>query len=79
MDFIRIPNNGALDTRHNMTILLWYRREGSNKGPIVNYDHPTYYHGGVHLWDLTYGSSARPYVSVHANATYLVHLKTKSA
>ena len=43
--YVRIPNNGCLDTRYSMTIALWVYPESA--GPLVHYNPNGW---GVHLW-----------------------------
>lgn len=43
--YIEIPNNGGLDTRHSITVLVWMKYR--NRGPIFNYGLTTW---GFHIW-----------------------------
>ena len=53
--YIEFPNNGGLDTKYSLTLLVWVFPENTD-GPIFNYG--TYYFG-VHLWIVNSGSFAR--------------------
>ena len=44
--FIEFSNNGPLDTRNSITLLVWINPKGG-AGPIFNYDPRGF---GVHLW-----------------------------
>lgn len=44
--YVEIPNNGKLDVRYSITILIWVFHEGVS-GPIFNYNPRGF---GVHLW-----------------------------
>ena len=53
--YIEFPNNGGLDTKYSLTLLVWVFPENTD-GPIFNYG--TYYFG-VHFWIVNSGSFAR--------------------
>ena len=45
-NYIEFPNNGGLDTRYSLTLLVWVFFENTD-GPIFNYGTDYY---GVHFW-----------------------------
>ncbi len=45
--FIELPNNGGLDTKYSITVLMWIYPEGQ-EGPLFNYRPSRGW--GVHLW-----------------------------
>ena len=49
-DYIVFPNNGALDTRFSLTMMLWFKKEGNTQGPLLQYRYNEV--NGVRLWDL---------------------------
>ena len=55
-DYIRIPNNGVLDVRYSMTMMLWFFPMDGTNGPLVIYEGEAgrgNFHG-PHLWENTY-------------------------
>ena len=46
VDYIEIPNNGALDVRYSMTLMAWLCLNKIQDGAIIEYAGPQ----GTHLW-----------------------------
>lgn len=64
--YIEFPNNGSLDTKVSITILLWLYPENKN-GPLFDYYNATMHPFTVHFW-LRYGYLIARFASLGADS-----------
>ena len=54
-DFIKMENNGALDTTWSMTVLMWFFNEHGHAAPLIQYGLNIDGEWGPSLWYYNWG------------------------